>query len=60
MTKPEGEKKPIDVGGVAKKVDAIVMKLDMHCEGCGKKIKRLLKHIKGIYNHRFHSVIEFL
>ncbi|KAG2262445.1 hypothetical protein Bca52824_069524 [Brassica carinata] len=24
------------------------MKLDMHCEGCGKKIKRLLKHHKGV------------
>ncbi|ESQ40239.1 hypothetical protein EUTSA_v10013792mg [Eutrema salsugineum] len=24
------------------------MKLDMHCEGCGKKIKRLLKHYKGV------------
>ena len=38
-TKPEGEKKPVNV---------TVMKLDMHCEGCGKKIKRLLKHYKGI------------
>jgi len=38
-TKPEGEKKPVNV---------TVMKLDMHCEGCGKKIKRLLKHYKGV------------
>lgn len=35
----EGEKKAVTV---------VVMKLDMHCEGCGKKIKRLLKHHKGI------------
>ncbi|KFK24796.1 hypothetical protein AALP_AA8G026000 [Arabis alpina] len=48
VTKSQGgEKKPID--DVAKKVvSTIVMKLDMHCEGCGKKIKRLLKHIKGV------------
>ncbi|CAH8313087.1 unnamed protein product [Eruca vesicaria subsp. sativa] len=39
QTKPEGEKKPVNV---------VVMKLDMHCEGCGKKIKRLLKHYKGV------------
>ncbi|KAL0736694.1 hypothetical protein Bca4012_012904 [Brassica carinata] len=39
-TKPGGgEKKPVTV---------VVMKLDMHCQGCGKKIKRLLKHHKGI------------
>jgi copper chaperone CopZ len=48
-TKPQGEKKPVD----AKKGDGggiitVVMKLDMHCEGCGKKIKRLLKHHKGV------------
>ncbi|KAF8118906.1 hypothetical protein N665_0002s0208 [Sinapis alba] len=39
VTKPEGEKKQVAV---------VVMKLDMHCEGCGKKIKRLLKHYKGV------------
>ncbi|KAG2334643.1 hypothetical protein Bca52824_005823 [Brassica carinata] len=39
-TKPDqGEKKPLAI---------VVMKLDMHCEGCGKKIKRLLKHYKGV------------
>uniref|UniRef100_A0A1J3CHG8 Heavy metal-associated isoprenylated plant protein 26 n=1 Tax=Noccaea caerulescens TaxID=107243 RepID=A0A1J3CHG8_NOCCA len=50
-TKPEGEKKPVDAAA-AKKGDGgivtVVMKLDMHCEGCGKKIKRLLKHYKGV------------
>ncbi|CAH2074340.1 unnamed protein product [Thlaspi arvense] len=49
-TKPEGEKKPVDAAA-AKKGDGgntIIMKLDMHCEGCGKKIKRLLKHYKGV------------
>ncbi|KAL0708922.1 hypothetical protein Bca4012_015900 [Brassica carinata] len=40
-TKPDqGEKKPVTT--------VVVMKLDMHCEGCGKKIKRLLKHYKGV------------
>ncbi|KAF8088575.1 hypothetical protein N665_0536s0024 [Sinapis alba] len=40
-TIPEGEKK-------ANNTVVVVMKLDMHCEGCGKKIKRLLKHHKGV------------
>ncbi|CAH8385613.1 unnamed protein product [Eruca vesicaria subsp. sativa] len=43
-TKPEGDKKPVDGGNNT----VVVMKLDMHCEGCGKKIKRLLKHTKGV------------
>ncbi|KAG7549344.1 Heavy metal-associated domain superfamily [Arabidopsis thaliana x Arabidopsis arenosa] len=42
-TKPQGEKKPIDGG-----ITTVVMKLDMHCEGCGKKIKRIFKHFKGV------------
>ena len=45
MTKPEGDKKPVDGGNNT----VVVMKLDMHCEGCGKKIKRFLKKHKGIY-----------
>ncbi|KAL0874970.1 hypothetical protein Bca101_024675 [Brassica carinata] len=44
VTKPEGDKKPVDGGNNT----VVVMKLDMHCEGCGKKIKRLLKHHKGV------------
>ena len=47
MTKPEGDKKPVDGGNNT----VVVMKLDMHCEGCGKKIKRILKKHKGIYSH---------
>ncbi|KAG7601014.1 Heavy metal-associated isoprenylated plant protein 6 [Arabidopsis thaliana] len=42
-TKPQGEKKPTDGG-----ITTVVMKLDMHCEGCGKKIKRIFKHFKGV------------
>ncbi|KAJ4882347.1 Heavy metal transport/detoxification superfamily protein [Raphanus sativus] len=41
-TIPEGEK---NGGGGA---TVVVMKLDLHCQGCGKKIKRLLKHHKGV------------
>ena len=50
-TKPEGEKKPVNV---------TVMKLDMHCEGCGKKIKRILKKHKGIYSHLSLYIYEFM
>ncbi|XP_022742699.1 heavy metal-associated isoprenylated plant protein 6-like [Durio zibethinus] len=49
-TKPEAEKKPAaDAGG--KKDDgkvAAVYKIDMHCEGCAKKIKRSIKHYEGV------------
>ncbi|CDY44364.1 BnaC02g03130D [Brassica napus] len=44
VTKPEGDKKPVDGGNNT----VVVMKLDMHCEGCGKKIKRILKKHKGV------------
>lgn len=40
--KNEGEKK-VDDG----KKDAIVLKIDLHCEGCAKKVKRLIRNIDG-------------
>ncbi|KAJ8537765.1 hypothetical protein K7X08_014305 [Anisodus acutangulus] len=36
-----GEKK--DVGPTA-----IVLKLDLHCEGCAKKVKRSIRHFEGV------------
>ena len=47
--KNQGEKKTADGGG--KKDDAqspIVLKLDLHCEGCAKKVKRSIKHFDGM------------
>ncbi|XP_039066107.1 heavy metal-associated isoprenylated plant protein 5-like isoform X2 [Hibiscus syriacus] len=48
--KPEaGEKPAADVG--AKKDDGsvtVVYNIDMHCEGCAKKIKRSIKHCEGV------------
>lgn len=41
--KNEGEKK-VDDG----KKDAIVLKIDLHCEGCAKKVKRLIRNIDGV------------
>lgn len=46
--KNEAEKKP---EAEAKKEEApvpIVLKLDMHCEGCVKKIKRSVRHLGGV------------
>ncbi|KAI4300315.1 hypothetical protein L6164_033707 [Bauhinia variegata] len=46
--KNETEKKP---DGGAKKDDGpapVVLKLDMHCEGCIKKIKRAVRHTEGV------------
>uniref|UniRef100_A0A5B6ZYN0 HMA domain-containing protein n=1 Tax=Davidia involucrata TaxID=16924 RepID=A0A5B6ZYN0_DAVIN len=43
-----GEKKD-DAGG--KKDDGaptVVLKFDMHCEGCAKKVKRAVRHIDGV------------
>ncbi|KAK8561931.1 hypothetical protein V6N13_148930 [Hibiscus sabdariffa] len=48
--KPEAEKKPAADAG-AKKDDGnvtAVYKIDMHCEGCAKKIKRSIKHYQGV------------
>ncbi|CAN1196831.1 Heavy metal-associated isoprenylated plant protein 5, partial [Linum perenne] len=41
-----GEKKAAggDGGG---KSPVTVFKMDMHCEGCAKKIRRALKHMDG-------------
>ncbi|XP_061337136.1 heavy metal-associated isoprenylated plant protein 6-like [Gastrolobium bilobum] len=49
--KNETEKKPDDGG--AKKDDGpapVVYKLDLHCEGCVKKIKRTVRHFEGVEN----------
>lgn len=46
--KKEGEKKA-DGGG--KKDDGlatVVLKLDLHCEGCAKKVKRSVSHFEGV------------
>ncbi|XP_022746044.1 heavy metal-associated isoprenylated plant protein 5-like [Durio zibethinus] len=48
--KPEAEKKPAADAGTKKddgKVTA-VYKIDMHCDGCAKKIKRAIKHYDGV------------
>ncbi|KAG8647213.1 heavy metal-associated isoprenylated plant protein 3 [Manihot esculenta] len=48
------EKKPAaaePAGGGEKKDDAKVIsvyKVDMHCEGCAKKIRRAVKHLEGV------------
>lgn len=57
--KNEGDKKPAaDAGG--KKVDdgstTVVLKTEMHCEGCAKKIKRAVKNFPGMN----YSPVKFL
>ncbi|KAJ8899708.1 hypothetical protein K2173_019407 [Erythroxylum novogranatense] len=48
------EKKQVDGGGDKKDdgkssgVAVSVFKMDMHCEGCAKKIKRVVKHMDGV------------
>ncbi|XP_055812123.1 heavy metal-associated isoprenylated plant protein 6-like [Solanum dulcamara] len=39
-----------DAGGGKKDVGptAIVLKLDLHCEGCAKKVKRSIRHLEGV------------
>ncbi|KAL2472369.1 Heavy metal transport/detoxification superfamily protein [Abeliophyllum distichum] len=49
--KNDGEKKAADSGG--KKDDGpitVVLKLDLHCEGCAKKVKRSVRHFEGVEN----------
>lgn len=61
-TKNEGEKKQAapaataDGGGAKKDVvatTAIVLKLDLHCEGCAKKVKRSIRHYDGKRNRLY-------
>lgn len=47
--KVEGEKKPAADAGV-KKDDGVfisVYKMDIHCEGCAKKIRHAVRHLDG-------------
>ncbi|XP_073145307.1 heavy metal-associated isoprenylated plant protein 3-like [Henckelia pumila] len=47
--KNEGGEKKADGGG--KKDDGattVVLKLDLHCEGCAKKVKRSISHFEGV------------
>ncbi|CAI0469200.1 unnamed protein product [Linum tenue] len=52
--KGEGEKKPAPAAGGGEKKDdgggkvVSVYKMDMHCEGCAKKIRRALKQMEGV------------
>ncbi|KAJ8754260.1 hypothetical protein K2173_002160 [Erythroxylum novogranatense] len=47
--KSDGEKKPADAGDGGKSSAAVsVFKMDMHCEGCAKKVKRVVKHMDGV------------
>ena len=43
------EKKAADAGGKKEEAGpiAVVMKLDLHCEGCAKKVKRSVSHFQG-------------
>ncbi|CAN0878714.1 Heavy metal-associated isoprenylated plant protein 6 [Linum grandiflorum] len=45
--KDGGEKKPA-AGGDGGGKTITVFKMDMHCEGCAKKIRRALKHMDGV------------
>ncbi|XP_047976351.1 heavy metal-associated isoprenylated plant protein 6-like [Salvia hispanica] len=44
------EKKAADAGGKKEEAGpiAVVMKLDLHCEGCAKKVKRSVSHFQGV------------
>ncbi|XP_052173905.1 heavy metal-associated isoprenylated plant protein 3-like [Diospyros lotus] len=48
--KNEGEVKKAD-GGAGKKDEGpapVVLKVDLHCEGCAKKVKRAVRHFDGV------------
>ncbi|KAL8152854.1 hypothetical protein V2J09_010614 [Rumex salicifolius] len=45
--KKEAEKSSGD-GGAGAGPTTVVLKVDLHCEGCAQKVKRSLKHIKGV------------
>ncbi|KAL3646795.1 hypothetical protein CASFOL_009339 [Castilleja foliolosa] len=57
-TKNEGEKKIVADGGVKAAASGgemkemgpitVVLKLDLHCEGCAKKVRRSINHLEGV------------
>ncbi|CAH2042332.1 unnamed protein product [Thlaspi arvense] len=52
--KNEAEAKKPEAAAADKKDDGpitVVLKLDMHCQGCAKKIKRVVRRFEGIYVH---------
>jgi len=52
MGEKEPEKKEAEKssggGGAGAGPTTVVLKVDLHCEGCAQKVKRSLKHIKGV------------
>uniref|UniRef100_A0A7N0VKD0 HMA domain-containing protein n=1 Tax=Kalanchoe fedtschenkoi TaxID=63787 RepID=A0A7N0VKD0_KALFE len=46
--KNEGEKKPVDAGKKEDGSSTVVFKIDMHCEGCAKKLKKFVKRFPGV------------
>ncbi|XP_049400990.1 heavy metal-associated isoprenylated plant protein 3-like isoform X8 [Solanum stenotomum] len=46
-TKVEGAQKKNE-GGDKKSDDSIVLKLDLHCEGCAQKVRRFIRHTHGV------------
>ncbi|XP_049400989.1 heavy metal-associated isoprenylated plant protein 3-like isoform X7 [Solanum stenotomum] len=46
-TKVEGAQKKNE-GGDKKSDDSIVLKLDLHCEGCAQKVRRFIHHTHGV------------
>lgn len=48
-TKVKGAEKKNE-GGEKKGDASIVLKLDLHCEGCAQKVRRFIRHTKGVEN----------
>ncbi|KAL3326604.1 hypothetical protein AABB24_037338 [Solanum stoloniferum] len=46
-TKVEGAEKKNE-GGEKKSEASIVLKLDLHCEGCAQKVRRFIRHTHGV------------
>ena len=53
-----GEKKVAADAGAAKKADdgnvTVVLKMDLHCEGCAQKVKRAIKNFGGKQLNNFN------
>ncbi|GAB2235774.1 hypothetical protein Droror1_Dr00026215 [Drosera rotundifolia] len=46
--KEEMKAAPKNNGGGGGGATAVVMKVDLHCEGCAKKVRRSIKHLDGV------------
>lgn len=63
MMKSEEQQVENEVGGKTEEANnrSVVLKLDLHCEGCVRRIIKAVRSFKGkIHHYSFHFFLEIL